>query len=62
MTGPDHGDDQVLVTVQMRFPTVDRRVIAEHIAPMVTAAIAAGGEYTSISVQGYTDEEADEDG
>lgn len=44
-------DQQILITVQLRFPTVDRRVIADQVAPLVREAIAAGGELGSISVQ-----------
>lgn len=44
-------EQQILITVQLRFPTVDRRVIADQVAPLVREAIAAGGELGSISVQ-----------
>jgi hypothetical protein len=50
---------EVLVTIQLRFPLMDRAVLAEHLAGLAVAAIAAGGTSTSISVQGY-DEEDDE--
>lgn len=52
---------ELLVTLQMCFPTVDRQALAAHIAPVVTAAIAAGGKHTSISVQPYEHDDDQED-
>jgi len=40
----------------MRFPTLDRRALAAHLAPVVEACIAAGGNSTSLSVQEYEEE------
>lgn len=50
-------ESEVLVTVQLRFPAIDHRALAEHLSPIVTEAIAAGGHLTSVSVQGYEPEE-----
>ena len=53
--------DGVLITVQMRFPSIDRRVLGEHLTPMIVAAISVGGEFTSVSVQPHSSEDEDED-
>jgi len=50
---------ELLVTIQMSFPSLDRGALAEHIAPVVMTAIAAGGGSTSVSVQEYEPEEQD---
>ena len=47
----------LLVNVAMRFPTLDRAALAEHLAPVVKAAIAAGGVTTNLSIQEYEPEE-----
>lgn len=52
---------ELLVTIQMSFPTLDREALAEHLAPVMTAAVAAGGVGTSVSVQPYDPDEGDED-
>lgn len=52
-------DTETLVSVSLRFPTVDRAAVADLIAPIMQAAVAAGGEHVSISVQGYDPEEED---
>ncbi|HTE60021.1 MAG TPA: hypothetical protein VK631_06690 [Solirubrobacteraceae bacterium] len=49
--------DELLVNLSMRFPALDRTALAAHLAPVVEAAIAAGGNFTSISVMPYDDEE-----
>lgn len=57
MTGPPV--EETLVTVQIRFPTVDRAAVADLVAPVMREAVAAGGEHVSISVQGFTGDEAE---
>lgn len=54
-------DSELLVSVSMRFPTLDRTAIAEHLAPLLQASVAAGGFSTHISVQPWDpdDEESD---
>jgi hypothetical protein len=52
-------EPEILVTVSMRFPNLDRTALAEHLGPVMTAAVAAGGTSTSINMQPY-DPEADE--
>lgn len=51
---PREGDTESLMNVSIRFPTVDRAAVADLIAPLMQAAVAAGGESLTISVQGYT--------
>lgn len=52
---------EVLVTLSLRFPELDRRALAEHLAPLVTEALAAGGNSFNLSTQPYDpDEEPDE--
>lgn len=48
---------ELLVTLQMRFPTLDRQALAEHLGPVMVAAVAAGGMFTSLSVQPYDDDD-----
>lgn len=52
--------EELLVTVQMRFPSLDRQALSEHLAPVMTAAVAAGGNSTSVSIQKYTPDDDDE--
>lgn len=47
----------LLVTIQLRFPSIDRSAVGEHITPTVIAALAAGGITTNVSVQEYDPEE-----
>jgi hypothetical protein len=51
---------ELLVSVQMRFPSLDREALAAHLAPVITVAIAAGGTLTTLSVQPYDPDEDDE--
>lgn len=51
---------EILVTVSLRFPQMDRCVLGDHLAPTIAAAIGAGGELTSVSVQNYDPDEDDE--
>lgn len=52
---------EILVTVQIRLPQTDRRTLAEHLSPLMTEAVAAGGDKVTISMQPYDPEEGDED-
>lgn len=49
----------LLVSIQMRFPTLDREAVAEHLGPVMIAAVAAGGSLTSVSIQPYDDEDGE---
>lgn len=43
-------DREVRVSLSLTFPELDRAALAEHLAPVVTAAIAAGGNLTSLYI------------
>lgn len=51
----------LLVTLQLQFPTLDRNALAEHLAPVFQAAVAAGGNYTSLAIQPYDPDDHRED-
>ena len=49
-------ESEILVTIQFRIPQVealDRRHLANHLSPLMTEAVAAGGDKVSISLQPY---------
>lgn len=50
-------EEQLLVTLQLRFPMCDRAALAAVLAPVMEAAVAAGGLSTNVSVQSYEYEE-----
>jgi hypothetical protein len=54
------GDREVLVTIQLRFPALDRQALAEHIQPLFREATTAGGNMTSFSIQYINEEDQDE--
>jgi hypothetical protein len=49
--------DELIVYLSMRFPVLDRPALAAHLAPVIQAAIAAGGNFTSLNVMPYEDED-----
>lgn len=51
---------ELLVSISLRLPTLDREATSKHLGPLMEAAIAAGGMSTHISVQPY-DPDEDED-
>lgn len=53
-------DEQLLVSLQMRFPACDRAALAAQLAPVMEAAVAAGGISTNVSVQPYTPDDDEE--
>jgi hypothetical protein len=53
---------ETLVSLQIRFPTVDRAAVADQIAPAVHKAIAAGGAHMTLSIQPYENDDEDDDG
>jgi hypothetical protein len=57
MTERTEQESEVLVSLSMRFPAVDRRVLNEHLAPVVEAALKAGGIGTNFSIQPYDPDE-----
>jgi hypothetical protein len=52
---------ETLVTISMHFPTLDRELLAKHVADTIVAAIAAGGSLTSVSVQQFDLDEDEPD-
>jgi hypothetical protein len=53
-------EPEILVGISMRFPQLDRAALAEHLTPVVLAALRAGGKTTNVSLQPYDpDEEPD---
>lgn len=48
---------ETLVTIAMRFPTPDRAAVADQIGPVMTAAAAAGGTLTTVSIQSYEEDD-----
>lgn len=49
-------EPEILVTVQFRLSqaeALDRRALAEHLSPLMTEAVAVGGDKVSISLQPY---------
>lgn len=52
-------DPEILVSISLRLPTLDREALAAHLAPLFNAAIGAGGVSTSISFQPYDPDEDD---
>jgi hypothetical protein len=55
-------EPEVLVTISMRFPPLDRVALSDHIADVVKAAIASGGLGTHVTVQGFDPDEDEEAG
>lgn len=51
--------DELLVTLSMRFPMLDRVALAAHLGPVVEAVIAAGGNSTSLMILPWDDEDED---
>jgi hypothetical protein len=49
--------DELLVTLSLRFPLLDRQALAAQIAPVMQAAVAAGGISTHVTVQTYNEED-----
>lgn len=54
-------EPEVLVNVSLRFPLSDRAALADHLAPLMHAAIAVGGITANVSLQPYSpdDDEGD---
>lgn len=50
-------EPEILVTIQFRLPQADRRALAEHLSPLMTEAVATGGDKVTISLQPYDPDE-----
>jgi hypothetical protein len=48
---------ELLVTMSMRFATLNREVLAAHLEPVIRTAVEAGGVTTNVSVQEYNPDE-----
>lgn len=53
-------EPEILVNISLRFPQLDRQALADHLAPVITAAVASGGVTTNVSLQPYDPDEGDE--
>lgn len=38
----------IRVNLSLEFPDLDRRALAEHLGPVITEVLAAGGNFTSV--------------
>lgn len=54
-------EPEILVNITLRLPQADRRVLAEHLAPLVKEALIAGGDTVNLSLQPYDPEEGFEE-
>jgi hypothetical protein len=50
-------EPEILISITLRFPQLDRVALAQHLAPVLREAIEAGGNSVTISLQPYTPEE-----
>lgn len=50
-------DPEILINVSLRLPQLDRRALAEHLAPIFKEAVAAGGDTVHFSLQPYDPDE-----
>lgn len=53
-------EPEVLVTISLRFPALDRAALGEHIGPIVTEALKAGGISTHVGLQPYDPDDDDD--
>lgn len=44
------------MSISLRLPQSDRRIIAEHLAAVIREAITAGGDTVNVSLQPYDPE------
>jgi hypothetical protein len=49
--------EELQVFLSMRFPSLDRTALAGHLGPVVEAVIAAGGNFTNISIAPYEEDD-----
>jgi hypothetical protein len=65
MNGSDEArEERIAVSITISFPLIPRPVLAEHLAPVVQAVIAAGGDLRYLSIEQGPDRwsEDEEDG
>lgn len=49
-------EPEILVSISLRLPQADRRILSEHLAPVIREAIIAGGDTVHISLQPFNPE------
>lgn len=52
-------ESEVLVTISLRFPVMDRPALSAHLTALVAEAISVGGITTHIGFQPYEPEDDD---
>lgn len=52
-------DNEVLVTLQLRFAAGDRTALANHLSPLIHEAVVSGGRFLSVSIQSVEPELAE---
>lgn len=50
-------EPELLVSISLRLPQSDRKTLAEHLAPLMKEAVAAGGITFNMSMQPYDPDE-----
>lgn len=53
-------EPEILVNISIRLPQADRSALAAHLAPVMQAAVAAGGDKVHISLQPYDPDDEEE--
>lgn len=53
-------EPEILISVSFRLPQADRAALAQHLGPLISAAIQAGGDTVNINLQPYTPENNDD--
>jgi hypothetical protein len=44
---------EVVVIIELRFPTIDRDAVARQVEPVIAAAVKAGGNMTNITIEPF---------
>jgi hypothetical protein len=50
-------EPEILVNISLRLPQSDRRILAEHLSPILKEAIIAGGDTVHFALQPYDPDE-----
>lgn len=54
-------EPEILMTISLRFPQMDRPALAIHLKDLLETAVAVGGVTTHISFQPYDPDEGGDD-
>lgn len=54
-------EPEILVSIQVRFPQMDRPALGDHLAALMAAAVAVGGHTTNISLQPFDPDGEDDE-